>query len=77
MTRQTKVENLRDMIVNLGHTPDGDTTSELLNQLETLVASSGGDITEAQVQAMVASAVEETVQEGTLSDDDMSEIFGE
>ncbi len=77
MTRQTKVENLRDLIVNLGHVPDGGTTAELLDQLETLVSSSGGDISEAQVRAMVASAVDETVQEGTLSDDDMSAIFGE
>ena len=43
----TIARNLREMIVNLGETPRGRTTAELLNQLETLV--NGGGIVAAEL----------------------------
>lgn len=88
MTRQTKAENLGDLITNLGHKPIKGSTADRLNQLETLVSEAGG-VSEATVQAMVDTAIDENVedlvtqkvdekvQEGTLTDEDMADIFGD
>lgn len=83
---RTKVTELRERIVKLGGTPKGRTVADLLDELEGLIT--GGGLSPDDVERIVArsldeklpeavaSAVEDAVQTGGLSDDDMDDIFG-
>lgn len=89
MTRQTNADNIRDAIVNLGGMPKKGrpTTADLLDQFETLVGGGGGgspaDVTAAVNRALdqrlpdaVATAVAEALEEGSLTDEDIDDVFG-
>lgn len=45
MVKQTVRDNLEDLVREMGGTPKGETTAELIDQLEDLVKDDGDDIT--------------------------------
>ena len=49
MTIESISQNLKDLIVNLGGTPKGKSSAELLDELEDLVRASDAGIVEADV----------------------------
>ena len=72
MARLSTKDQLKTLVTKLGGEPEGETISELVDQVEDL-AGQGGEVTPAQV----AAAVEEylSTHEGRLTDDDLDDIF--
>lgn len=80
MSRLSTSEQLRTVIVKLGGTPSGKTVAELVDEVEDLLAGSGGAVP-AQIEAAVSEAVsgflENPDNHGSLTDDEMDSIFGD
>lgn len=77
MGHMTQVEQLRSIVVKLGFTPKGDTTAELIDEIEDHLSAGGGggSVTPAQIEAAVESYMEEN--KGELDDSDFDDIFGD
>lgn len=80
---RTTVSELRDRIRKLGGTPKGNTKAALMDELEQLIVGDGSTITQDDIDAAVAGALETKLPEliedmgtGALDDDEMDSIFG-
>lgn len=49
MTKQTTRDNIKDMITNLGGTSEGKTLAECLDELERIVGTAEGTVTEGRL----------------------------
>jgi len=80
---RTTVSELKQLIRRLGGTPKGNTKAQLQDELEDLIGSGGLDPDEVRqlvvdtVTDQLPSAIDEAIQTGGLTDDELDGIFAE
>lgn len=80
---RTVVSELRERIRDLGGDPKGKTHAQLLDELQKLGGGGGGvtpedvgRIVDAALDSRLPSAIEDAIETGGVTDDDVDDIFG-